>query len=42
MDLLESLESKIENEGNFKIVDHNVKFYGYCLECTRNEKESED
>lgn len=37
IDLLESLESKIENEGNFRIVDHNVKFYGYCKECTRNE-----
>ena len=42
MDLLESLESEIENEENFKIVDHNVKFHGYCYECTRNERESEE
>lgn len=33
LDLLESLEEEIENEGNFKIVDHNVKFYGYCSDC---------
>lgn len=37
MDLLESLESEIEREGNFKIVDHNVKFYGYCSDCRTNE-----
>lgn len=33
LDLLESLENKIEKDGNFKIVDHNVKFYGYCKKC---------
>lgn len=33
LDLLESLENKIEKDGNFKIVDHNVKFYGYCKNC---------
>lgn len=33
LDLLEALESEIEKEGNFKIIDHNVKFYGYCDEC---------
>ena len=36
MDLLDSLEEKIENDGNFKIVDHNVKFYGYCSDCITN------
>lgn len=33
LDLLESLEQEIEREGQFTIVDHNVKFYGYCSEC---------
>lgn len=33
LDLLESLENQIENEGQFTIVDHNVKFYGYCKNC---------
>lgn len=43
LDLLEALETEIENEGNFKIIDHNVKFYGYCNECiTKAEKESEE
>lgn len=42
MDLLEALEDQIEKEGNFKIVDHNVKFYGYCEDCNTGEKKSED
>lgn len=33
LDLLEALEEEIEKEGQFTIVDHNVKFYGYCSEC---------
>ncbi|MSS42837.1 transcriptional repressor [Anaerosalibacter bizertensis] len=33
LDLLENLEYEIEREGKFKIVDHNVKFFGYCIEC---------
>ncbi len=33
VDLLDSLEQKIEKNDNFTIVDHNVKFYGYCSEC---------
>lgn len=37
LDLLESLENEIEHEGNFKIIDHNVKFYGYCNECITEE-----
>ncbi|WP_353096721.1 Fur family transcriptional regulator [Tissierella praeacuta] len=35
LDLLEALEEEIENEGQFTIVDHNVKFYGYCSECKK-------
>jgi len=33
LDLLENLENEIENENGFKIVDHNVKFFGYCADC---------
>ncbi|KNF09879.1 ferric uptake regulation protein Fur [Gottschalkia purinilytica] len=33
LDLLENLELEIEREGEFKIVDHNVKFFGYCKDC---------
>ena len=35
LDLLENLEHEIEKEGKFKIVDHNVKFFGYCSECKK-------
>lgn len=33
LDLLENLENEIEDENGFKIVDHNVKFFGYCIDC---------
>lgn len=42
LDLLESLEEEIEREVNFKIIDHDVKFYGYCHECLTVEKKSEE
>lgn len=32
-DLLDILEDKIENSYNFKIDDHDVKFYGICSDC---------
>jgi Fur family ferric uptake transcriptional regulator len=32
-DLLETLETTIAHKSNFMIVDHQVKFYGYCQEC---------
>lgn len=35
LDLLETLENQIENENGFKIVDHNVKFFGYCDYCQK-------
>lgn len=35
IDLLDALEEEIENEGQFTIVDHNVKFYGYCNGCKK-------
>jgi Fur family ferric uptake transcriptional regulator len=34
-DLLEQLESSIEKKYNFKINNHNVKFFGYCEKCRK-------
>ncbi|MGI6422292.1 MAG: Fur family transcriptional regulator [Syntrophomonadaceae bacterium] len=31
-DLLHELESKLEQQG-YKIIDHELKFYGYCPAC---------
>jgi Fur family ferric uptake transcriptional regulator len=37
-DLLENLENQLSTEYDFQIVDHRVKFYGYCSKCkTRHE-----
>jgi len=38
-DLLEQLEDRIEKNNNFQVKDHMVKFYGYCKDCMREEKE---
>lgn len=32
-DLLETLETAIARKSNFLIMDHQLKFYGYCQEC---------
>lgn len=32
-DLLESLEAVIFKRIHFKVVDHDLKFYGYCQKC---------
>ncbi|WP_019907637.1 Fur family transcriptional regulator [Thermoanaerobacter indiensis] len=32
-DLLENLEEAIEETKDFEIIDHNVKFFGYCSKC---------
>ncbi len=32
-DLLESLETVIQKRNGFKVVDHDLKFYGYCKKC---------
>lgn len=34
-DLLEKLEENIESSNNFKVVDHRVKFFGYCEKCQK-------
>ena len=40
-DLLETLETVISRKSNFTIVDHQVKFYGYCDECQKKREISE-
>jgi Fur family transcriptional regulator, ferric uptake regulator len=32
-DLLESLEAVIMKRNHFKVLDHDLKFYGYCPKC---------
>ncbi|WP_075365820.1 Fur family transcriptional regulator [Desulfosporosinus metallidurans] len=32
-DLLESLEAVITKRNQFKVMDHDLKFYGYCRKC---------
>lgn len=32
-DLLDPIEKEIEQKYDFKITNHNVKFFGYCKEC---------
>lgn len=36
--LLEALEKSIQEVHNFKIIDHQVKFFGYCRECQDDKK----
>jgi len=38
-DLLETLETVISRKSNFEIVDHQVKFYGYCEECQKKRED---
>ena len=35
-DLLDEIEEKIYQSKHFKIVNHRVKFYGYCETCLKN------
>nr|WP_277998253.1 Fur family transcriptional regulator [Zhaonella formicivorans] len=32
-DLLETLEAAISRKTNFEVLDHQLKFYGYCQKC---------
>lgn len=41
-DLLDQLEDTIEETMGFKVVDHEVKLYGYCEECMKKGKSNED
>lgn len=38
-DLLEDLENVIAKSSNFTIIDHQVKFYGYCQECRKKRED---
>jgi Fur family transcriptional regulator, ferric uptake regulator len=38
-DLLETLEDRIQESLDFKVVDHEVKLFGYCSKCTNNQEE---
>ncbi|KXO16862.1 transcriptional repressor [Peptoniphilus sp. GNH] len=38
LDLLDALESSVEKSEKFKIVDHNLKFYGYCSDCQKKKE----
>ena len=40
-DLLDDLENLIAKKSDFQIVNHEVKFFGYCSNC-RNEASNED
>lgn len=36
-DLLEDLEEQIERKMGFRIIDHELKFYGQCRECSEEK-----
>ena len=38
-DLLETLEKTIARKSDFMIINHQVKFYGYCRECKGSHEE---
>ena len=35
-DMMEGLEEEIKIKTGFKVIDHEVKLYGYCTECGGN------
>ena len=35
-DLLDDLESTISKKSGFQILNHEVKFFGYCKDCQKN------
>ena len=37
-DLLEDLETNIAQKSGFVVIDHQLKMYGYCEKCQKNEK----
>ena len=39
-DLLDDLEHHIEETAGFRVMDHELKFYGLCRECVKKEKRS--
>lgn len=39
-EVLEGLTNAIAQKHDFKVVDHQLKFYGYCKDCTDKYKDS--
>lgn len=37
-DLMETLETVIARKSKFSIIDHHVKFFGYCQECQQKRE----
>ncbi|WP_101772775.1 Fur family transcriptional regulator [Peptostreptococcus faecalis] len=37
-DLLDAIEERVENTYNFRIKNHDLKFYGTCVDCLEKEK----
>ncbi|MGM0437127.1 MAG: Fur family transcriptional regulator [Bacillota bacterium] len=37
-EVLERFEKKIEDKYNFEIVNHQIKFYGICKDCSEKDK----
>ena len=37
-DLLEGLEAVITSKSGFEIVNHEVKFFGYCADCKAEDE----
>lgn len=37
-EVLEKFENSVEEEYDFKIVNHRIKFYGFCKECSQELK----
>ncbi len=40
-DLLEELERHIEKETGFHVLDHELKFFGMCMECRKRQNSTE-
>lgn len=40
-DLLGSIEKEIHKDNKFKVINHRVKFYGYCHECLKKMENHE-
>lgn len=40
-DLLDELEERIMESASFQVINHEVKFYGYCKECLIKGQESQ-
>ncbi len=40
-DLLDQLEKEVSVKNGFQILDHQVKFFGYCQNCQRRDHEKQ-